>query len=370
MKVICSKDNLLQGTQIAQRCVSPRAPLPILNGILLSASNNGLIFQATDLDLAIECTLPAEVMTEGTVVVPARHFSDIVRRLPDQNITLDYEPEHRLLTLTYGSAQFNIHTLNAEEFPLLPARPDTPTLEIDQITFKDMIRQVAFAAATDPIRPIFTGVLLEIAPDYLMLVATDTHRLAKNKLVKPNTGFCEISRTIIPARALNELNRLLKEEQSSLSIALSSSQIVLYTEEFLFYSKPIKGIFPDHQKVIPPKIQTKLSVTIADLLPAIERASLLISTKDGNSIVHLSIKQHCLTINSNSVNLGSVHEEIPVNVEGQELEISFNARYLLDALKIINAEQISIEFAGHLSPCVIRPVSEEDYLYLLLPIRT
>jgi DNA polymerase-3 subunit beta len=369
MKILCLKDNLVQGTQIAQRCISSRAPLPILNGILLTANNNSLIFQATDLDLAIECSLPAEVISEGSVVVPARHFSDIVRRLPNQNITLEYNSDTRLLILTYASAKFSINTFNSEEFPVLPTLPEYSNLEISQKMLKKIIQKITFAASTDPIRPIFTGVFMEISNDYLLFVATDTHRLAKIKIININTDIEKAFHTIVPAKALNELNRLITDEDKPLKISINANNIFFYTDEFFFCTKPIQGLYPDHQKVLPTNFQNKLSVNIADILPAIERASLLISTKDGNSIVHFTIKEDKLIINSVSANLGSVHEEIPILNEGQDLNISFNTQYFLEILKIIDAPQIIINFTGNLSPCVIKPVDEEDYLYLLLPVR-
>lgn len=370
MKISSSKENLVYGTQIAQRCISSRAPLPILNGILLTARDHQLTFQATDLDLAIECATGVEVLEEGSVVVPARHFLEIVRRLPDQTIHLESDPQTKLLILTYGSAQFSINTLNPDEFPVFPNINGNFTQEIKQVLLKEIIRQVAFAASNDPIRPLFTGVMLEIAPHHLLFVATDTHRLAKRKIEQENPEIEQPVQTIIPARALNELYRLLKDEDLPIKISITDTHITFYTEDFIFSTRPIQGYYPDYKKVLPEDYQCKILINTTELLPAIERASLLISTKEGNSIVHLTIKENYLTVQSNSVDLGSVHEEIPATREGQEIAIAFNARYLIDALKNMEAEQMAIEFTGNLGPGIIRPISEQDYLYLLLPIRT
>lgn len=371
MKIICQKDNLVQGALIAQRCISSRAPLPVLNGILLIAQDNCLTFQATDLDLAIECSLPAEIITPGTVVVPARHFSDIVRRLPNQNITLEYSPESRLLTLNYDSAKFSLNTYNPDEFPNLPAKPAVFNLDIPQNLLKKVISQVAIAASADPIRPIFTGVLMEIAEDQLIFVATDTHRLARRVVsgLKPRE-LSQPFQTIIPARALTELNRLLIDEDIPLKITVADNHLAFYTDEFYFYTKPIQGVYPDHRKVLPINFQNEISMEIDDLLPSIERAVLLVSTKDGTSIVHLTINPATLTIDSASADLGAVHEEIPITNNGEALNISFNTKYLLDSLKNMPSKQINLKFSGQLSPCIITPVSEEDYLYLLLPVRS
>lgn len=373
LKIICHKDNLVQGTLTAQRCISSRAPLPILNGILLIARDNCLTFQATDLDQAIECSLPAEIITPGAVVVPARHFSDIVRRLPDQNITLEYNPETRLLNLTYDLAEFNLNTYNPDEFPNLPAKPSDFHLEIPQNLFKTVISQVAFAASQDPIRPIFTGVLMEIANDQLLFVATDTHRLARRVVGAIKTQEIDQPyQTIIPARALIELNRLLiDDEDTPLKITFNDSHLAFYTDEYYFYTKPIQGVYPDYRKVLPINFQNEISMEIDNLLPSLERAVLLISTKDGTSIVHLAIKTAALTIDSASADLGSVHEEISVTNQGDDLNISFNTKYLLESLKNMPSKQIKLRFSGQLSPCIITPgiESEADYLYLLLPVR-
>ena len=371
MKIICQKDNLVQGALTAQRCISSRAPLPVLNGILLIAQDNCLTFQATDLDLAIECSLPAEIINPGTVVVPARHFSDIVRRLPNQSITLEYNSESRLLTLTYDSAEFSLNTYNPDEFPNLPAKPVAYHLEIPQQLLKKVISQVAFAASADPIRPIFTGVLMEIAEEQLLFVATDTHRLARRvvsdlKILEINQPF----KTIIPARALIELNRLLIDEDTPVKITVNDNHLAFYTDEFYFYTKPIQGVYPDHRKVLPTNFQNEISIEINNLLPSIERAVLMVSTKDGTSIVHLTVNPTALTINSASADLGAVHEEIPITNNGETLNISFNTKYLLDSLKNMPSKIINLKFSGQLSPCIITPISEEDYLYLLLPVRS
>lgn len=369
MKIICSRENLLNGIQITQHCVSTKASHPILTGILLTAHENTLTFQATDLDLAIQCSFPIEVIEEGSIVVQARHFLDLVRRLPDRNICLEFNYQTRLLTLTYGSAKFDINTFDTEEFPVFPSKPKEYSLKISQIIFKKAIRQVTIAASNNPVRPIFTGVLMEIEPEYFQFVATNTHRLAKKKIEDSRIKIEEPKHIIVPARAFNELNRLLRDDETPLNIALTSNHIVFSTDEFIFYSKPIQGHYPDYQKVIPKKILSKVIVTIKELLSCIERASLLISTKEGNSIVHFFIKKNCLIIESMAANLGSMYEEISVVTEGEEINISFNTRYLLDVLKILESDEIIMEFTGQFSPCIIYPASEENYLYLVLPVR-
>jgi DNA polymerase-3 subunit beta len=212
---------------------------------------------------------------------------------------------------------------------------------------------------------------MEIADDQLIFVATDTHRLARRVVsgLKPRE-LSQPFQTISPARALTELNRLLIDEDIPLKITVADNHLAFYTDEFYFYTKPIQGVYPDHRKVLPINFQNEISMEIDDLLPSIERAVLLVSTKDGTSIVHLNINPATLIIDSASADLGAVHEEIPITNDGEALNISFNTKYLLDSLKNMPSKQINLKFSGQLSPCIITPVSEEDYLYLLLPVRS
>lgn len=368
MKLTCEKQLLQGAIQIAQRCASTKSTIPVLGGILLTATPAGLTLKATDLELAVECLIPAQVIEEGSVVAPARYLSDLVRRLPDQVIEVELENQTRNLVFKYGSSRFQLNILNAEDFPLLPTIDTAGALEIPQPEFKELVRKVGVAASADPVRPIFTGILCEFKDGELSMVATDTHRLTRKKLILQN-GESSMSSMIIPYRALQELSRLLKDEESVFQIVLNSGLVAFITDEFTLSTRPIEGKFPDYNKVIPTAFKGGITVDRHELLAALDRASLLVSTRDGTSIVHLEIKDNQMVLASQATNLGSLREEIFIEQNGEPLEIYFNARYLIDALRVMDNERIGIEFSGALSPCIIKPIPEEDYLYLLLPIR-
>jgi DNA polymerase-3 subunit beta len=241
-------------------------------------------------------------------------------------------------------------------------------LELPQAAFKEIIRQVGIAASSDPIRPIFTGVLCEFNDGYLSMVATDTHRLARKRFSMENSHF-EASPVVIPHRALQELSRLLKDDDVSVKVIINQGLVAFITNEFTLSSRPIEGKFPDYERVIPGLFKSAVTVERQGLLAALERASLLVSNRDGASIVRLDFKDNVLVLSSQAANLGSMREELPVEHSGEPLEIYFNSRYLIDSLRVLDCSQVSLVFSGALSPCIIKPIPEEDYLYLLLPIR-
>ncbi|NPV92470.1 MAG: DNA polymerase III subunit beta [Firmicutes bacterium] len=368
MKLTCEKQLLQGAIQTAQRCASTKSTIPVLGGILLTATPAGLTLKATDLELAVECLIPAQVFEEGSVVAPARYLSDLVRRLPETDIGIELDTQTRNLVFTYGNSRFQLNTLNAEDFPLLPSVDLANALKMPQPEFKELVRKVGAAASADPIRPIFTGILCEFNDGVLTMVATDTHRLTRKRMTLENS-IGGVNPVIIPNRALQELSRLLKDEDSDFSIVLSSGLVAFVTDEFTLTTRPIEGKFPDYEKVIPAEFKNNISLQRLDLLATLERAALLVSTRDGTSIVNLDIKESSLVLSSQAANLGSLREELVVESSGEPLEIYFNARYLIDALRVIDSERVTVDFSGALSPCVIKPLPEEDYLYMLLPIR-
>lgn len=334
----------------------------------MTATPAGLTLKATDLELAVECLIPAQVFEEGSVVAPARYLSDLVRRLPETDIGIELDVQARTLVFTYGNSRFQLNTLNAEDFPLLPSIDMANALKMPQPEFKELVRKVGAAASADPIRPIFTGILCEFNDGVLTMVATDTHRLTRKRMTLENS-IEGVNPVIIPNRALQELSRLLKDEDSNFNIILSSGLVGFVTDEFTLTTRPIEGKFPDYEKVIPSDFKSAVSLQRQDLLATLERAALLVSTRDGTSIVNLDIKDSSMVLSSQAANLGSLREELVVESSGEQLEIYFNARYLIDALRVIDSDRVTVDFSGALSPCVIKPLPEEDYLYMLLPIR-
>lgn len=368
MKIICSKENLLYGVQTVQRAVSNKNPLPILSGIHLITDGNNLKFTATDLEIGIECIIPVTVIEEGSVVIPAKYIIEIARKLPDTKIEIIANNETNLTTIKYGNSEFNIVGGKGEDFPSLPTIESDFNYILSIDLFKNMIRQVVFATSMDDNRPIFTGVLLDIEEDNIVLVGTDTHRLAfrKGKINKEEINN-QVS-VVIPGRTLNEVSKLANNNDEKIVITITENQILFKLNDICIISRLIDGHYPNYKQVIPNDFNTKLRVKTKDLLEAVERASLL--AKESSNIVKININENKLIINLNSPDVGRIHEEINIFNNGESNQIAFNSKYIIDVLKVIDAEEIYIEMKGSLSPGIITPVDNDNYLYLILPVRT
>jgi len=367
MKLTANKDNLLYGVQVVQRAVSAKNPLPVLSGILLKASNGKLTFTATDLELGIECTVPVSTEQEGGVVLPARYLGEIVRRLPDVKINLEVNIDNSTV-IRYGESEFSLLGMPSEDFPVLPSVDSESVLTVKQEMFKNMVKQVGFAVSAEGSRPVFTGILMEIEGDSISLVATDTHRLAYRSAKIERNGEKEFEKTvIIPGKTLNELNRIMTGEAEELQIAFGENQVVFEMPGIRFVSRLIEGQFPNYKQVIPQGCKSKIRIETRELLEATERASLL--AKEGANVVKLTVSKENLTINSNSPDIGKIEEKLPIELEGEETQVAFNSKYIIDVLKVIDAEEILLELTGSHSPGIIKPVESENYIYLILPIR-
>lgn len=367
MKITSTKDNLAYGVQVCQRVVSSKNPLPVLSGILLKAEEGSLTFTATDLEVGIECTVPMNTEEKGAVVLPARIFGEVVRKLPDVNISLQVDKTNFVTSIKYGHSEFNLLGLSAEDFPILPSIDSNSVITIKQDLFKNMIKQVIFAASADDNRPIFTGALMEIEGDTVRLIATDTHRLAfrSAKLVNNESGLQKT--VIIPGKTLNELNRVMNGEGEEVKISFGENQVVFELPGTRLISRLIEGQFPNYKQVIPQGCKTKIKIKTRQLLEAVERASLL--AKEGSNFIKLTVSEGNLVINSNSPEIGKIEEQLAIVMEGEETQIAFNSKYLIDVLKVLDSEEILLELTGSLSPGIIKQTEGENYIYLILPIR-
>ncbi|MDD2496572.1 MAG: DNA polymerase III subunit beta [Desulfitobacteriaceae bacterium] len=373
MEVNCNKEDLLYGVQIVNRAVSNKNTLPVLGGILLEAKNNSLIFRATDLEFAIECFVNVDVVEEGTVVLPGRYFTEMVKRLPTGLISIKSNNNFGA-EIKYEQSELNINGFDPEEFPSFPETGAGFPGSIDQDLFKDMIRQVSVAASSDETRPVFTGILMELLGTDVILVATDTHRLTLHRGIWKGDLIEEKSTMIIPAKTMVEIARIISDEPEPLFIMPGKNQIHFKAGNISVISRLIDGQYPNYRYVIPEKdnFKTKIRVRTKKLLETTERAALLArdDTKEKANLIRLKAEQEQLIINSNSPEIGKIYEEINIHLEGEPIEIVFNSKYLLDALKVVDAEDIYIELISALSPGIIRNVESEEYIYLILPVRT
>lgn len=367
MKITATKDNLLFGVSAVQKAVSSKSALPILTCIRIEAKNNALYFTGTDLEIGIQCYVPVEVINEGIAIVPARHFSEIVRRLPDSAIEIQQLNDSELL-IKYDESQLSIKTLAPSDFPNIPEVFGDNEIKIRADIFKQMIRQTIFAAGSDEGRPLFTGVLFEYEKDKLRLIATDTHRLSLRQGMIEN-NLLESSSCIIPAKILGELARLIHDDEEDCCIKITKNLVSFKVSNILIISRLLEGQFPNYRQVIPNKYNLKIKAVNKKFQEAVERISLFTTLNDNSNTVNIKIGNNTMVISSKS-EIGQGYEQLGVELEGENVNISFNAKYLLDAFKVMDAEIISVEFTGPLSPCIIRPAESENFICVLLPVRT
>lgn len=368
MKIIATKDNLLEGINTVSKAVSNKNTIPILDGIYLKAENNKLHFSATDLEIGIESKVPVQIVEEGEIVLPARHFSDLVRKLPNTKITITYIPEILGVSIEYNEAEVHLKGWSGEEFPKIPDLEGNFELEVDINLIKNMIKQTLFATSTDDNRPIFTGVLFEIINNELFMVSTDTHRLVL-RIGKISNTLEQKLNLIIPGKTLSEVNRIIKDDDNLIKIKGNVNQVAFETQDIRIISRIIEGKFPDYNQVIPTEYKTLIKVKTKELQETIERANLFSSEKDGTSIIRLIIIDNFLMISSHS-EMGKVEEKLPIYTEGENTEIAFNAKYLLEVLKVIDSEDINMTLSGSLSPGIIKAGNHNNFTYLILPLRT
>ncbi len=372
MKIRCQRNTLLKGLQTVFRAVSTKNTLPSLSGILLTADKDSLTFQATDMEIAIQYKEEYfELEESGSIVLPGRYFFEIAKKLPDTELSLTVN--HQTLTIQYDNSEIEINGFDPEEFPTLPQINGKIHGIFNLESLKRILREVIIAVSLDESRPIFTGILMEIEQERVNFVATDTHRLAFKKSAWEFEGERDKAAVVIPNKILQEILKLGSESNPNITIEVDENQISFSVENSLFISRLIEGKFPGYQQVIPAeeKIKTKVIVNGNHLLAILERATVMSRDQVGNRIgkVRLQIKEEKMVIDSQSAEVGRIHEELPIYFEGEEMELNLNSRYLLDILKIADDDEIVLDLTGSESPLIIRRKDDPSYLYLALPVR-
>ncbi|PEJ58688.1 DNA polymerase III subunit beta [Bacillus sp. AFS002410] len=380
MKFTVQKDHLVKAVQDVMRAVSSRTTIPILTGIKLVVTNEGLTFTGSDSDISIESYLPTvlddqqlvDVKRPGSIVLNARYFSDIVKKLPADFVELESDSNY-VTTIRAGKTEFSLNGFDSEEYPLLPQIEEHETISISADLLKFMIRQTVFAVSTSETRPILTGVNWKIENDELTCIATDSHRLALRQ-AKIDGGLISSdfkASVVIPGKSLNEFSKILDDNSEKVEIVLTEHQALFKTKHILFFTRLLEGNYPDTSKLIPSESKTELTVMTKEFLQAIDRASLL-AREGRNNVVHLeTVGGSTVNVSSYSPEIGKVVDEIVCeDIKGEELKISFSAKYVMDALKAIESPEIYIQFTGAMRPFLIRTVNDSRTLQLILPVRT
>ncbi|PWA12067.1 DNA polymerase III subunit beta [Pueribacillus theae] len=379
MHLSIDRQRLIEAVQDVLKAVSSRTTIPILTGIKMEADEEGVRLTGSDSDISIERFVPLEENDEqyielhqpGSVVLQARFFSEIIRKLPAD--TVELEVMDRFSTkIKSGQSEFNLNGLDPEEYPRLPLIEEQNSFQIDAQLLKHIIRQTVFAVSTSETRPVLTGVNWSFKNGKIESVATDSHRLAlRHVTIEGASDTLSFSNVIIPGKSLNELSKIIDDHTDWIDVVVTENQILFKAKHTLFYSRLLDGNYPDTSKLIPTESKTSIVVATKQFLQAIERASLLAREGRNNVVKLVNLDDKTMEISSNSPEVGKVFEQIEADsFDGEELKISFSAKYMIDALRTIDATSIIIDFTGAMRPFLIRPVDDSSILQLILPVRT
>jgi len=371
MKLSCLQENLNKGLGIVGRAVATRTTLPITQNVLLATDQSRLKLAATNLEMAITYWTGAKVEEEGAITIPARLLSEFISSLPNDHINMTLT-QHSL-QLKCARFEARINGLDAEDFPPIPQVSDGIATKIEAESLRKGISQVAFAAATEESRPVLTGVQAEFDGDKLTLAAADGFRLAVHNapLLSP---VSDKTAAIIPARALNELNRFLSDQEEPVEITLNQqkSQALFRLKNIEMVSQLIQGAFPNYSQLIPESYTTRAVVDVAEFLRATRMASIF--ARDGSGIVRLIITPGTeltpgkLNISARAEEIGDNVGEIDALIDGEPAKIAFNAKYLSDALGALHQSQVALETTTPSSPGVLRPVGVDNYIHIVMPM--
>jgi len=367
MKFSCNQNTLAKALNIVSKAVTARTTIPILKGILLKVDANGILtMSASDLDLSIEKKIQVSDAKEGSIVVLSKLFGDIIRKLPDEKITI--EEENGKVNIKCSNSEFNIIGLAADEFPNInPTEENQETILFNKEILKDMIKKTSFAASIDENKGVITGVLIEMEEESLNMIAIDGFRMAISREMMKNKKKENI---IIPAKILNEISRIISESEidnEDVTLLLSKKKAVFVLEDTKVVLRLLEGEFMNYKRIIPQESACKVVLNKSDFLNSVERASLLAKVGK-NNLVKLDIKDSTIEITSKSEE-GNVKETVIVTKEGNDLTIGFNSKYLIDVLKVVDDEEITLLFNTNVSPCLVKPIMGNYFEYLILPVR-
>ncbi|WP_352418580.1 DNA polymerase III subunit beta [Proteiniborus sp.] len=363
MKIRIQQKDLSRCINVVQKGISSKSTLPILSGILLETEEGKLKLTGTDLEIGIKSSVNCEIIEEGTIVITSRIFGDIVRKLPDLPIDINVD-ENNNVHIICGNSKFNIIGQPSIDYPQLPEIFEGSYFEIPKDLLKSMIRQTIFAAAQDETRPILTGALFETSNNSASLVAIDGYRLAVKK-VPVNVN--EDIKVVIPAKTLNEVSKILEDDDTEVKISCTQGNVIFNFGDTIITSRLLEGQFLNYNDIIRNEYKLKIRVKTRDLQECLERASLL-AREGKNNLVKLDISDDRLVITSNS-EIGNVYEELPIELEGNDIRIAFNSKYILEGIKAIDSEEIVMDMISNVNPCIIRPAEDNSYTYLVLPVR-
>ena len=382
MKFSINRQVLIKHLSDVQRAISSRTTIPILTGVKISADENGIVLSGSDSDISIETLIPVseennqiEIHTQGGIVLPARFFSEIVKKLADEKITIEVK-DHFQTNITSAKASFTINGLDVHNYPNFPVIDSNEVITLPTALFKQVIQHTVIATSTQESRPILTGVNMTIQDGKLTAVATDSHRLSQRviSIAAPDSQLEKTYNVIIPGKSLVELSRIV-ENQATIEMMITENQVLFKAENVYFYSRLLEGYYPDTNRLIPASSSTQIVLNAYDLLQATDRASLL-SHEGKNNVVKLSIDANKVELSGNSPEVGNVEESLAYeSASGDPLIISFNPDYMKDALRTFGQQDVQVNFTSAVRPFTVVPADREDdndnsFIQLITPVRT
>ena len=362
LRITCQKDELVQGLTLVGRAVSTRTSIQILSGILLEASGGELRLAATDMELSLRATVPAQVSGDGAIVLPGRTLVDIARLLPADEVTIEHRAAESVVHVVSGSASYTLHTFNAEDFPRLPELAATETFAVEGAPLLETISRVARAASRDEARPVLTGVLVHFADGKLVMAATDSYRLAVKETPLPSAPS-ELE-AIVPSRALQELARIAGDAEE-IAVGVQDNQVLFSVGDVWLTTRRIDGQFPNYRQLLPEQFEYELTISRSELLDVVRRANVMIQRA---TPLQLRFAEGELTVVARTHEVGESRESLPVPFSGEPLEIGFNAEYLRDGLESVDGDDVKLKLISSLRPAVLEGEAG-DFTYLVMPIR-
>ena len=358
MKIICKKSNLAKGVSIVSKAVPSKTTMPILECILIDATNDIIRLTANDMELGIQTDIEGEILDRGMIAIDAKIFSEIVRKLPDNEVTIETDDNLQVM------AKFNLSGKPGEEFSYLPVIEKDESIEISQFTLKEIIRQTIFSIADTESNKLMTGELFEIRNNVLRVISLDGHRISIRKIELKD----EVTdrKLIVPGKTLIEISKILSgEAESMVNISYSNNHIVFEFNNTVVVSRLIEGEYFKVDQMLSSDYDTKVRINKRELLDCIDRATLLVKEGDKKPII-INIGDEVMELRIKS-QIGSMNEEIFINKEGKDLLIGFNPKFLIDALRVIEDEEVTLYLMNAKAPCFIKD-NEESYIYLILPV--
>ena len=363
MKIVFNKSNLIKSVNIVLKAIPSRTTMPILECILIDATTNIIEFTANDMELGIKTQVEGEIIEKGKIAIDAKIFSEIVRKLPDNEITIESDSNF-VTTITCEKAKFSISAKSGEDFSYLPYIEKEKSISVSQFALKEIIRQTIFSIADNENNKIMTGELFEISDGELKVVALDGHRISIRKIELK--GFSDDIKVIVPGKTLNEISRILSDDNENfVNIFFTNNHILFEFDNTTVVSRLIEGEYFKVNQMISNTYETKVTINKREFLNSIDRSTLLIKEGDKKPII-INIVDGSLELKINSA-LGSMNEDRDIDKEGKDIMIGFNPRFLIDALRVIDDENVTLYLVNSKFPCIIKDENEK-YIYLILPV--